>query len=204
MLQPLTDTLTCDTLLLHRFRTDEAYNYARELQAPDQNVLQWFTRLLDRWLHDVFSISSDTDLRVFIYIALALAFVGLIGRLLWRHKLRLFSRSGAIVTPDEDEDNIYGVDFDGELARAMARKDYYRAVRMVYLRTLRHLADLKKIDWQLYKTPTRYAHEYPVADFRRMTHCFTRVRYGNYPADATLVETLLRYENAIRQEGERA
>ena len=39
MLQPLIDTLTCDSTLLHRFRSDEAYDYAGELQTPD---LDWW------------------------------------------------------------------------------------------------------------------------------------------------------------------
>ncbi len=32
MLQTLSDTLSCDTVLLHQYRIDEAYNYVKELQ----------------------------------------------------------------------------------------------------------------------------------------------------------------------------
>ena len=78
MLQPLTDTLTCDSTLLHRFRSDEAYDYAGELQTPDLDWWDWLARKIERLLSDVFSIQSDGDIRIFIYIAIALAFSALI------------------------------------------------------------------------------------------------------------------------------
>jgi len=83
----------------------------------------------------------------------------------------------------------------------MAQKDYYRAVRIVYLRTLRRLSDSQRISWQLYKTPTEYTREFLSADFQRMTSVFMRVRYGNYPASEELVDLLVSLEDEIRKGG---
>ena len=186
MLQPLTDTLTCDSKLLHRFRSDEAYDYAGELQTPDLDWWDWLARKIERLLSDVFSIQSDGDIRIFIYIAIALAFSALIVFLLYRHRPGLFGKAGNI---------------NRAYARAMAQKDYYRAVRIVYLRTLRRLSDNQRISWQLYKTPTEYTREFLSADFQRMTSVFMRVRYGNYPASEELVDLLVSLEDEIRKGG---
>lgn len=201
MLQPLTDTLTCDSTLLHRFRSDEAYDYAGELQTPDLDWWDWLARKIERLLSDVFSIQGDGDFRIFIYIAIALAFSALIVFLLYRHRSGLFGKAGNINRADDEEDDIYGIDFDAAYARAMAQKDYYRAVRIVYLRTLRRLSDNQRISWQLYKTPTEYTREFLSADFQRMTSVFMRVRYGNYPASEELVDLLVSLEDEIRKGG---
>lgn len=201
MLQPLTDTLTCDSTLLHRFRSDEAYDYAGELQTPDLDWWDWLARKIERLLSDVFSIQGDGDFRIFIYIAIALAFSALIVFLLYRHRPGLFGKAGNINRADDEEDDIYGIDFDAAYARAMAQKDYYRAVRIVYLRTLRRLSDSQRISWQLYKTPTEYTREFLSADFQRMTSVFMRVRYGNYPASEELVGLLVSLEDEIRKGG---
>lgn len=201
MLQPLTDTLTCDSTLLHRFRSDEAYDYAGELQTPDLDWWDWLARKIERLFSDVFSIQGDGDIRIFIYIAIALAFSALIVFLLYRHRSGLFGKAGNINRADDEEDDIYGIDFDAAYARAMAQKDYYRAVRIVYLRTLRRLSDSQRISWQLYKTPTEYTREFLSADFQHMTSVFMRVRYGNYPASEELVDLLVSLEDEIRKGG---
>lgn len=202
MLQPLADTLSCDSTLLHQYRTDEAYNYARELKAPDLSLMEWLSRKIEELFTDVFSIQGKGDFRILIYIALALVFVAVIVYLLYRYQPRLFGRAGYIHKVEDDEDNIYGVDFDAEYAQAIAQSDYYRAVRMVYLRTLRWLADRNKISWQLYKTPTQYTHEFLSDAFRHETLSFMRVRYGNYPATEDLVRQLLVWEDEIKKGGE--
>ncbi|MCR5076794.1 MAG: DUF4129 domain-containing protein [Prevotella sp.] len=202
MLQPLPDTLSCDSTLLHQFRADEAYNYARELQAPDLNLLEWLMRKIADILSEVFSVQGRGDFRILIYIALALVFVAVIVYLLYRYQPRLFGRVGHVDAVKDDEDNIYGVDFDAEYAKAMALGDYYRAVRMVYLRTLRWLADRNKISWQLYKTPTQYTREFLSDAFLHETNGFMRVRYGNYPATEGLVRQLLAWEAEVKKGGE--
>ena len=83
----------------------------------------------------------------------------------------------------------------------MAQKDYYKAVRIVYLRTLRWLSDGNKISWQLYKTPTQYTREYLSVEFERMTTAFIRVRYGNYQASEELVGLLIDLESKIKKGG---
>lgn len=201
MLQPLSDTLSCDSALLHQYRADEAYNYARELQAPELDWWDWLMSKIGEFLSDLFSIQGKGDFRIVIYIVIALAFIALIAFILYRYHFKLFGRTGKVTNENDEEDNIYGVDFDAVYAKAMAQKDYYKAVRIVYLRTLRWLSDGNKISWQLYKTPTQYTREYLSVEFERMTTAFMRVRYGNYQASEELVELLLDLESKIKKGG---
>lgn len=136
-----------------------------------------------------------------IYIVIALVFIALIAFILYRYQFKLFGRAGKVANENDEEDNIYGVDFDAVYAKAMAQKDYYKAVRIVYLRTLRWLSDGNKISWQLYKTPTQYTREFLSVEFERMTTAFMRVRYGNYQASEELVELLLDLESKIKKGG---
>ena len=193
MLQPLSDTLSCDSALLHQYRADETYNYARELQAPELDWWDWLMSKIGEFLSDLFSIQSKGDFRIVIYIVIALVFIALIAFILYRYQFKLFGRAGKVTNENDEEDNIYGVDFDAVYAKAMAQKDYYKAVRIVYLRN--------KISWQLYKTPTQYTREYLSVEFERMTTAFMRVRYGNYQASEELVELLLDLESKIKKGG---
>ncbi len=202
MLQPLSDTLSCDSALLHQYHSDEAYDYARELQAPELGWWDWLMSKIGEFLSDLFSIQSKGDFRIVIYIVIALVFIALIAFILYRSQFKLFGRVGKVENEKDEEDNIYGVDFEAVYAKAMAQKDYYKAVRIVYLRTLRWLSDGNKIRWQLYKTPTQYTREFLSADFERMTTAFMRVRYGNYQASEELVELLLDLESKIKKGGE--
>lgn len=201
MLQPLTDTLSCDTTLFHQYRADEAYDYARELQAPELDWTSWLIQKIGDFFSDIFDYDGDLDFRMVVYIFLGLVVVGLIAFLLYRYQFKLFGRAGKIANEDDEEDNIYGVDFDAVYAKAMAQKDYYKAVRIVYLRTLRWLSDGNKISWQLYKTPTQYTHEFLSAEFQRMTTVFMRVRYGNYEASEELVKLMADLESQIKKGG---
>ena len=201
MLQPLSDTLSCDSALLHQYRSDEAYNYAQELQAPELDWWDWLMSKIGEFLSEIFDIQGKGDFRIVIYIILALAIIALIAFILYRYQFKLFGRAGKIANEDDEEDNIYGVDFDAVYAKAMAQKDFYKAVRVVYLRTLRWLSDGNKISWQLYKTPTQYTHEFLLAEFQRMTTVFMRVRYGNYEASEELVKLMTDLESQIKKGG---
>ena len=201
MLQPLSDTLSCDSALLHQYRADEAYNYARELQAPELDWWDWLMSKIGEFLSEIFNIQGKGDFRIVIYIILALAIIALIAFILYRYQFKLFGRVGKVTNENDEEDNIYGVDFEAVYAKAMVQKDYYKAVRIVYLRTLRWLSDGNKISWQLYKTPTQYTREYLSVEFERMTTAFMRVRYGNYQASEELVGLLIDLESKIKKGG---
>ena len=75
------------------------------------------------------------------------------------------------------------------------------AVRLLYLQTLKQLSDGKRIDWQLYKTPTQYIYEVRLPAFRQMTNHFLRVRYGNFEATETLFHAMRDLQKEVEKGG---
>ena len=102
----------------------------------------------------------------------------------------------------DEADDIYAIDYDAEMADAQARGDYSALVRLVYLRTLRTLADAGRIEWSLSKTPEQYASEIGTDDFRRMTMHFLRVRYGRFESSRELYDEMSALRAAVEKGGE--
>lgn len=120
----------------------------------------------------------------------------------YKKRPELFMRSRKSTLPyTVGEDTIYGVDFAERIADALARTDYREAVRLLYLQTLKQLSDGKRIDWQLYKTPTQYIYEVRLPAFRQMTNHFLRVRYGNFEATETLFHAMRDLQKEVEKGG---
>ena len=111
----------------------------------------------------------------------------------------MISRKNALPYAVE-EDTIYGVDFARGIADALSRSDYREAVRLLYLQTLKQLSDEKRIDWQLYKTPTQYVYEVRMPAFRLTNH-FLRVRYGNFEATEALFHVMQSLQEEVKKGG---
>ena len=98
----------------------------------------------------------------------------------------------------EVEDTIYGIDFDSQISAAKDRKDWFEAVRLIYLDTLRFLSDNGKITWQPWKPPMQYTSEMPNDAFRDMTRQFVKVRYGNYEASEENVNEMEEWQRSLK------
>lgn len=195
------DTLVCDTLELARFQADGAYDYGRELQVPEKNLLEWLIEELTSWIHRVLlGVVNSYEFKPWLYI-LGVVILIVILYLAYRHRHRLFRWERARETAyHTEEDNIYGVDFTKEIDKALARADYWQAVRLKYLETLRWLADREMISWQIYKTPTQYVRELSsphIGEFRLLTNHFIRIRYGNFAATRQLYDEVERLASEV-------
>ena len=175
-----TDTLVCDTTQLAVWQSDADYNYNRELIAPEVNIFEWLNRWFGEILQSIFGSQFAEDYSKTILISVAVLMLLLIGWFIYKKNPAIFIRSRKNALPySVGEDTIYGVDFALKIASSLSRHDYREAIRLLYLQTLKQLSDEKRIDWQLYKTPTQYIYEVRMPAFQRLTHHFLRVRYGN-------------------------
>ncbi len=180
--QHIIDTLQCDTTLLQQLQQASEYDYQREFVEQDYSLIQ---RII-RWLEEIFSgtmrtaTSDETSLfwvlgGIFVVIAA--------GVYLFTHKVGIFRRGGKSDLDYEVEDeDIYGIDFDSRIDKAVSQHDWREATRLTHLKTLRWLADNGRIEWALYKTPSQYTREELSPEFREMTNDFLRIRYGNFEA----------------------
>lgn len=200
----MSDTLSCDTTQLSLWRSDGAYDYGRELTAQQVNLMEWLLQQVENFLNSLFGEVTGHRLTLPLIIIAGLALIGMVGWYICRTHPGLFVKNRR-QTDEMEEETIYGIDFDDEIARAVEKNDYTAAVRWVYLQTLRQLSDTGRIEWQLYKTPTQYVYECRHAAFRELTNHFLRVRYGNFKADEPMYHRLCDLQREVmgRESGQK-
>ena len=92
------------------------------------------------------------------------------------------------------DENIYQIDFDDRVARAVEDRNYRLAVRLLYLQTLKNLADSGLIRWQPNKTNRQYAYELTGNPkrlrFEQLTTQFEYAWYGDFPVDENRFGTI--------------
>ena len=196
------DTLVCDTAQVAAWQSDPAFAYSRELIAPEINVLEWFSRWFGKLLDKIFGNTLVAEYSEVVLICIAVLILVLVIWFVYKKRPELFMRSRKSTLPyTVGGDTIYGVDFAEGIADALVRTDYREAVRLLYLQTLKQLSDGKRIDWQLYKTPTQYIYEVRLPAFRQMTNHFLRVRYGNFEATETLFHAMRDLQKEVEKGG---
>ena len=194
-----TDTLTYNAQQIAAWQESGDYDYNRELAGSQMNLLEWLMRQIDELISKLFSgVSSDTKTTLYI-IGGVLIFLFILW-VIYKIKPSLFRREEkSALDYKEVEDTIYGIDFDKQIGEAKDRRDWFEAVRLIYLDTLKHLSDNGKIEWQLWKTPIQYTYEMPDEALRKMTQQFVRVRYGNYEASEDNVVEMEEWQSALKK-----
>lgn len=197
-----TDTLVCDTAQIAVWQSDPAYDYNRELITPEINFFEWINQRFGELLRKIFGGRFSEQYSELVLICIAIVILLLIIWFVYRKHPGLFMRSPKSALPyTVEEDTIYGVDFPGGIADALAHSDYREAIRLLYLQTLKYLSDTKRIDWQPYKTATQYNGEVRMPAFRELTNHFLRVRYGNFEATEQLFRIMQALQAEIRKGG---
>lgn len=183
------DTLQADTALLNSLRASGKYDYAEELfhvRNNSNSLLEQLWHEVTEALRDLFNIGSDyIDGHDSFYLAMLIFLVLSALVVLYIKRPDLFYKVGKISRTDIRDagtDNIYEYDFDKEIVEARRARDWSLTVRLVYLQTLRRLADGGVIAWRPSKTPTQYSREVRRSEFTEMTNLFLRVRYGGVHA----------------------
>jgi hypothetical protein len=202
------DTLVYDAAKIAARQADGRFDYNSQLGAPESGLLDILRRWLSRCLRAFFDSETAESVTVWLLIAFFVLAVGLILFFIYRKRPELFLREKRKPLSHEvEEENIYRIDFEKELAAALAANDFRLAVRMLYLQTLRLAADRQWIDWQIYKTPTEYARELKPAGlkatFRDFTNRFLQVRYGNFRATRELFDSMCRLQDELGKGGRR-
>lgn len=202
MITSPTDTLVCDTAQIAAWQSDPAYDYNRELIAPEINIFGWLFKQFGEFLRKIFGSRFAEEYSGILLVCIALLLLLLIVWFLYkkRPELFMFSRKNALPYTVE-EDTIYGVDFQGGIANALARQDYRESIRLLYLQTLKQLSDKGCIDWQSYKTATQYMNEVKLPVFRQLTNHFLKVRYGNFEATEALYHVMRSLQEEIGKGG---
>jgi hypothetical protein len=163
----------------------------------------WWTKFW-RWFWHLFSNDDkkaalglfDIILKyVFIGLGVA-ALVFLIMKLIGIDAFNVVKRKSLLTTLPYDEavENIYAIDIDAEIEKAISQQNYRFAVRLLYLRLLRQLSDSGLIHWDITKTNSIYVDELTNAEqriaFKMLTRQFEYVWYGQFIIDAQVFKKI--------------
>lgn len=174
---------------LKDLKSDPDLNY-KEAPTVAESLWDRLLALLAQFLDSLFRNAVTTDWgRVFSYaIGLALI-VAVVMMLLRVNAFRLFYKGeGASTMPyNVLDENIHEMDFDKLIAQAVASHDYRKGIRLLFLKSLKMLADRNFIHWEHGKTNHEYLAELTKEDlktgFNELNFYFEYAWYGNFSID---------------------
>jgi hypothetical protein len=202
------DTIVYDIKKIAEYQSDRFYDYASQLEAPEYSIWDMINDWIHRLLRGIFGggfaekYTSPILIGALILAAAAIIYV------LYLKRPELFMRSKKVkpLACNIEDENIHEIDFNTEIAKATGAGDFRFAIRLVYLKTLRILSDSKRIDWQIYKTPSEYLYEMKEKGskkpFKELTDKFLQVRYGNYDVSEALYEKMLVLHEEVKGDTE--
>ena len=174
---------------LNTLKSDEAYWYVNEtpprqnknLSQRNQNNGEKAERINENR-----SISIPAWLVSLVWIFLVAAFITLLIWFLSTSNIYLFRKNSTTSSEEEKPitENIFETDFENEIQKAIAEKNFRTAVRLLYLRTLRDLSDHHLIIYTHEKTNSDYllqlAETSYYKSFFRLTRNFDYTWYGQF------------------------
>lgn len=195
----MTEALPIDSIQLENLR--EEYDYDSQIVKPGQSYIDLLQEAVRNIMRAIFGNDTYRENETLIWSVIAVVlFLGLV-LLIIKKKPKIFYGKGKEKKKMDysiSEDNIYGIDFDKEITKALDGGNFREAVRFAYLKTLRLLSDSKLIDWRPFKTPSQYSREFRDEQFSEMTGLFLRVRYGGFDADRELFDCMHRLAAGIK------
>jgi hypothetical protein len=128
-------------------------------------------------------------LRNLLWVLVVGGFIVLIVAFLMASGIRLFRKPPPVMNqPEEEEEfsteNLFDIDYDNALKRAVAAQNYRLAIRLMYLQTLKELALRNLIQYRQERTNNDYLMQLfqtsYYRDFFRLTRNFEYAWYGQF------------------------
>ena len=192
---------------LEAYKKDSAYRYEERIDFPFTEWMKRIGEMIDRWLKGLLNFdipggrATSGDILLWVLAALAVVAIvdiGFKGNWSW-----LFS--GKNYRKPEKEysvytEDIHGINFTDEIEAAVQQKNYRKATRLFYLKSLKLLSDAGHIRWQINKTNTDYRREISSRamrdDFDYLSMAFDYVWYGEFePTEETFLETFGKFRS---------
>lgn len=181
---------------------DYRFGYEQTISLWDQ-FLRWLAEQLSRLFGNV-EIDLPIDWLLYIFCAVMIIFAIL--KLTGVRISSLFRRDDRASNVDMQpvaEQNIHEINFEEEISQAQQFQDYRKAVRLLYIWTLKRLADADQIHWHPGKTNADYQQElqsHPLLpDFHSLSIYYEYAWYGEFPVDAELYKKVNRLHRQISE-----
>lgn len=184
-----------DSAVLAMWQSNPDYDYNAELSIDSVNsgrdFWYWVERLLNKLLNPLLNSEASSYLWMIVFVVV----LGILFWYLFISKDKFFVKSKSNTMTQEEVDTIYGIDFEKAIAKAFKAENYFEAIRLIYLHTMKRMNDAEIIRWEIYKTPSQYLHEVRqnelLGALRKLTNQFLRIRYGKYPPTSSVADEML-------------
>ncbi len=185
-----------DEEVLTTLKADPDMDYGRSPSAID--LWERFQRWLNSLINSLIGAAVSANwFNILLIILSVVALIYVILRLM-KVNVNMFYTGKQAATPygvlDED---IHAMDFDKLIQEALQRNEYRLAIRLLFLKSLKLLADKHHILWQPGKTNHDYLNELSAQNlktgFNELNFYFEYAWYGNFTINETLykkVDTL--------------
>jgi hypothetical protein len=173
------------------------YSYDRAKQPYNFTWLEWLKDwLMRRFIPTGYAKTTSTIIDIIIaasVIALVVLLAMWISKTNFR-RLVVGAPKNMSIIEGEVSENIHEIPIEQLIRDAVARADYRRAVRYLFLRELKGLADANAISWHAAKTNSEYIQELQNVQqrsaFRALCQHFEAVWYGDHVPDAGVFSEL--------------
>jgi hypothetical protein len=177
---------------LDEFRSDPEFDYpAPKVKKP--GFLQIQLSKLFEWLAAKFGKTIATIVIIIMAMILVAALSVLVFGLFKGEKQEAFYKSDRKdLEYSIKREDINEIDFKEAIELALSGADYRKALRMLFLATLKSLTDAKLIVWKSWKTNHDY--QYELGDralrdkFEQLSVFYEYTWYGNFDIDKSLFE----------------
>jgi hypothetical protein len=184
---------------LQNLKKDEAFWYVNKVpkrQKPpelDPNKKYSEPFYLQNWF------------RTLLWIVIIGAFIAVLVWFLIASDVKLFRKKAAVLQSAEDiaiNEDIFSINYEQELEKAIANENYRLGVRLMYLHVLRLFSEKDIIQYKMEKTNSDYLLQlYNTSyykDFFRLTRNFEYVWYGKFDISSAAFEMIRQDHTKIK------
>jgi hypothetical protein len=125
--------------------------------------------------------------RQLLWIIILSSFIAVVLGYLYSGNILVFRRRAKKITAEEGEEaaeDIFALNYETEIAKALSAKDFRLAVRLWYLQTLKELSDKGLIEYRFGRTNSHYVSQLVNTNychsFARLTRAFEYTWYGQF------------------------
>ena len=176
---------------LQNLKKDEAFWYVNKVPKrqkppeldPNKKYSQPF--YLQNWF------------RTLLWIVIVGAFIAVLIWFLIASDVKLFRRKAAVLQSSEDiaiNEDIFSINYEQELEKAIANQNYRLGVRLMYLHVLRLFSEKNIIQYKMERTNSDYLLQLYntryYKDFFRLTRNFEYVWYGKFDISSAAFEMI--------------
>ncbi|HET6226523.1 MAG TPA: DUF4129 domain-containing protein [Bacteroidia bacterium] len=191
--------------VIQKYLQDPEYGYVKQSTPPKslwQQFLDWFWRSVG----DLFNTKAGDYSITIIKIAVCIAIIVLIIRLLFKNNSSVrsifYGNSASAPLFNEINEDIHEIDFDKRISEELAKNDFRKAIRFLFLKLIKELNNQKLINWQLDKTNADYYRELRNTnygkDFKELSRLYEYVWYGDFKLDEPHYKTIIQRFNQFK------